>query len=288
MGVGDQAGHWLEALLADHVASGQDHGAGTVVQARGVAGGDAAVFLEGGAHGGQLFCSDVATYVLIDGEQLLAFAAGHFDRHDLLDETPFGDGTGRALLADQGQLILHLAGDAEFFRDIFRGDTHVHTGERVVQDAEHVVDGLHVTHASAPAGARQQVRATAHGFGTGGDDRTGVAEHQALGGRDDGLQARTAQAVDVEGRGFLGNAGIHGGDAGQVSITGFGRDHVAHHQVADQLRSQGRTFEGGTGHVGGQLRQRHILERATEAADGRAGSADYKNFVVVHIRLRVR
>ncbi|MCY1434811.1 hypothetical protein D9M71_508840 [compost metagenome] len=155
-----------------------------------------------------------------------------------------------------------------FGRDVFGGDAHVEVLERVVQHADGVVDALQVTHACAPACLWQQVRATAHGFGASGNGHVGVPQQQALGRRDDGLQARTAQAVDVERRGFLGDAGVHRRHPGQVGVTRLGRDHRAHHQVADLLGGQPRTLDGGTGDGAGQVGQRQVLEGTAKATNG--------------------
>ena len=46
------------------------------------------------------------------------------------------------------------------------------------------------------------------------------------------------QAVDIECRRFLGDAGVHGRNPRQVGITGFGRYHRAHYHVADLFGGQ--------------------------------------------------
>ncbi|MNF78364.1 hypothetical protein D3C84_605440 [compost metagenome] len=72
-----------------------------------------------------------------------------------------------------------------------------------MQDAVHVVDHLVITQACPPAHARQHERAATHVLGTCTDGNIGIAQQNRLGRRDNRLQTRTTQAVDVEGRGFL-------------------------------------------------------------------------------------
>ncbi|MNJ73114.1 hypothetical protein D3C77_698630 [compost metagenome] len=61
-------------------------------------------------------------------------------------------------------------------RNVLGSDAHMEVFEWVLQHADGVVDALQVTHARTPAGLRQQVRATAHGFGTGRHGHIGVAQ----------------------------------------------------------------------------------------------------------------
>ncbi|MNS67967.1 hypothetical protein D3C72_1012310 [compost metagenome] len=281
VGVADQAGEGFQVIGLDRVAAGHDQCGGAVVQARGVAGGDRTVLLERRLHCCQLFQGRGAR-MFVDAEQFDAFAILDFHGRDLLAEVAVGNRVGRALLVFESQGVLHFAGDAVARGDVLGGDAHVDAMEGVMQDAEHVVDDLGVAHARTPTGGRHQVRATAHGFGTGTDDDVGIAEHQGLGGVDDRLQARTAQAVDVVGRGFLRDAGVHRRDAGDVGIAGFGRDHVAHHQMANERRVHGGSLQGGFHGRGREVGQRHVLERTTEGTDGGTGGADDVDFWSVH------
>ena len=124
-----------------------------------------------------------------------------------------------------------------------------------MQHADGVVDALQVTHARAPTGLRQQVGATAHGFGASGQGHISVTQQKGLGGRDDGLQARAAQTIDVEGWGFLGHARVHRGDAAQVGIARLGRDHGTHDHMADIAGGDARALDGGAGDGAGQVCQ---------------------------------
>ncbi len=151
VGVSHQSCQGLEAIGLDRRGSGQQHGGGAIIQSRGVAGGDGAVFLEGGTHLCQLFKRGAAG-MFVDTEQLGALAAAHFHRDDLPIEAPFVERALCPQLFFQGQLVLHLAGDAIAFGDVLGGDAHVDTVERVMENAEHIIDGLHIAHARTPAG----------------------------------------------------------------------------------------------------------------------------------------
>ena len=259
VGVADQTRQRAQVVSLDRVAGGHDQRRRAVVQARSVAGGDRTLFLERRLHCGQLF-QRCGAWVLVDAEQLGALAILDFHGRDLLAEITVGNRMGGAFLVFQRQGILHFASDAVAFGDVLGGDAHVDVVERVMQDAQHVIDGLDVAHARAPTGRRQQVRAAAHGFGAGTDGDFGIAQQQRLRRADDRLQAGTAETVDVVGRGFFRDAGVHRGDPGDVGVTVFGRDHVAHDQMTDQRRVHGGPLQGGLHGGGGQVGRRHVLE----------------------------
>ena len=126
----------------------------------------------------------------------------------------------------------------------------------------------------APAGRLVEVGAAAHGFGAGADGHFAVAQGDGLGRGDDGLQARAAQAVDVEGRGFDGAARIDGGHTGQIGIARVGGDDIAHDHMADQIGGNACARYSGLDHSGGQLGVGDVLEAAAKGADGRARCAD--------------
>jgi hypothetical protein len=72
--------------------------------------------------------------------------------------------------------------------------------ERVVQGTNHHVDHLGVAHAGTPTHVQRGEGRAAHVLGTAANGDIGVAQQNALAGRHNGLQARAAQAVDIEGR----------------------------------------------------------------------------------------
>jgi hypothetical protein len=241
---------------------------------RGVAGRDQAVLPEGRLHLGERLHRGVGAHVLVGVEQHHALARLDLDRNDLLLEAARGDGGRGTLLAGHGQRVLLFARDAVARGHVLGRDAHVDLLPRVVEDAEHVVDQLHVAHARAVARGGVEVRAAAHRLGAAADRDVAVAERDRLRRRDDGLQARAAEAIDVEGRRLDRAAGIDGGDAAQVGVLGVGGDHVAHHHVADGRGRDAAALDRGLDRGGGQLGVGHVLQRTAEGADGRAGAAD--------------
>ena len=57
---------------------------------------------------------------------------------------------------------------------------------------------------------------------------------------------------------------------GEVRVAWLGRDHVAHHDMADVARFRTAACERLAHRGGCKLRQRHVLQRAAKGADGGA------------------
>ena len=143
-------------------------------------------------------------HVFVGVEHDVAFFGFERDRNDLRLEVAALDRLRAARRwRFERELVLRLAADAVFLRDVFGGDAHVDRLERVVQRAEHHVDHVRVAHALAPACGGQRVRRAAHVFGAAADGHLGVAELDALRGGHDRLQSRAAQAVDGQRRRLL-------------------------------------------------------------------------------------
>ena len=105
-----------------------------------------------------------------------------------------------------------------------------------------------------------------------------LAEHDALGGLRDGLQAGGAEAVDGHGRGFDGQAGAQRGDARDVhALLGFGHG-AAEDDVVDFLGVEaGHAVDGGADGDGSQIVGARGAQSALAGlADGGAdGTDDY-------------
>jgi len=169
----------------------QQHGGGGVVDARGVARRDAAVFfdehrLELG-HVGQ---RAAGAKVLVGVERDLALAALEQHRHDLRFEAALGAGALGAVVALDRQRVLHGAADAKLRRHVFGCHAHVDFVEGVVQRAHHHVHQCGVAHARAKARHQAEIRRAAHVLGPGADGDVAIAEQDRLAGADDGLQPR--------------------------------------------------------------------------------------------------
>jgi hypothetical protein len=184
-----------------------------------------------------------------------------------------------AVVAFHGQLVLVFAGDAPFGGDVLGRHAHVDVVEGVVQRADHHVHHLGVAHAGAPAGVQAGIGRAAHVLGAAANGHVGVAQQDGLAGVHDGLQARAAQAVDVEGGCAFAAAAVDGGHARQVHVFGLGVDHMAKHHVAHILAFDGhaRASDSRTtrapSSVGGTS-----FQAAAKGADGGAHGADNDNF----------
>ena len=163
---------------------------------------------------------------------LLAFED---DRGDLAGEVAGFRGALRPVVAFHRQLVLVFPADAPLGRDVFCGHAHVNGLERVMQGADHHVDQLGVAHARAPAGAQAGIGAAAHVFGAASYGDVSVAQQDGLAGRNDGLQARAAQPIHVEGRCALGATAVNSRHPRQVHVFRLSIDHMAEHHVADVL-----------------------------------------------------
>jgi len=279
VGITHQAGQGLGATGLGSAGFHQHHGGRRVVDARSVASGHGAVFLE--EHGfelGHVFELAAGAEVLVGRIRHVPLLAFEHDGHDLVLEAALGSGFLGAVVAFDGQCVLHLAGDAVLGGHVLGGHAHVDVVEGVVQGADHHVDHLGVTHADAPARSQAGVGRTAHVFGAAANGDVAVAQGNGLAGAHDGLQARAAQAVDVEGRGGFGAATVDGGHAREVHVLGLGVDHMTEHHMADILAFGVGAGQGFAHDQGGQLGGWNVLEAATKGTNGGAHTADNNNF----------
>src|SRR5262249_22998266 len=169
------------------LAVGHDHDRGAaVVDARGVAGGDAAsVGLEGRTQWLQLLRRRAGARMLVDlePEGFALLRTGDLDRHDLILEVPALDGGGRLLLALGRELVLLLAADAVLRGDVLRRDAHVDERDRAGEPVgDHRVEQLIVSHADTETRLLQDVRRPAHALHAPRDDDVRVAQGDCLRG----------------------------------------------------------------------------------------------------------
>ncbi len=124
-GGGNDARARRQALACCHRFRGDDQRRRAVVQARGVAGGDAAGLTERGFQRLQLLEGGVGARVFILAEQGdRAFFTGEADRRYLLRQVAQRLRPGGALLAAQRKGVLIGAADVELRRDVFGGLRH--------------------------------------------------------------------------------------------------------------------------------------------------------------------
>ena len=176
------------------------------------------------------------------------------------------------------QLVLVFAGDAPLGRNVFGRDAHVDGVEGVVQGAQHHVDHFGVTHARTKSIGVDRIRHTAHVFCAATNGHIGIAQQDGLAGRDDGLQARTTQTVDVECGGALRATAVDGRNAREVHVFGLSVDHVAKHHMTDVFAVGVGALQGFAHNLCRQLCGGCVFQTATKRPNGGAHTADNNNF----------
>src|SRR5205823_6461310 len=122
-----------------------------------------AVALEGRLQRREPLCRRVGPRVLVGVEgDRLALLGGDLDGYDLRLEGARLDG-GRGLrLAVRRELVLLLARDPVFARDVLGRDAHVHEGDRAREAVgDHEIEQLVVSHTDPEAGLLQEIRRAA-------------------------------------------------------------------------------------------------------------------------------
>ena len=99
-----------QAVALGRLLAGDDQRGGAVVDARGVAGGDAAVLADDGLQRRQFVEAGQARMLVLVDDQRVALALRDGDRDDLGGETAVGLRGGRLLLAAQREGVLVLRG----------------------------------------------------------------------------------------------------------------------------------------------------------------------------------
>jgi hypothetical protein len=220
------------AAALGFLAAHQHQGGGAVVEARGVAGGDGAVLLEGGARPAS--SSTVAPSRIYSSRSTIVSPLRPLIVTGAISSVEPALGARRLglVLRGAGEGVLLVAGDLILLGEILGGDAHVIAVEDVGQAVlDHRVDQLDVAHLGAAAKILG-VGGKAHALLAAGDDDGGVAGLDRLGGERDGAQARAADLVDAPGRDLLGHAGRHRRLARRILALGGGQhlaeDHLRH------------------------------------------------------------
>ena len=202
--------------------------------------------------------------MLVLGERLVPPADVH--RDDLGVEHTGGERALRERLAAGGEAVLLGAIDPVALGDLLGRDAHQIAAPRIGQQRERAVDEL--VRPQAPAVARLPVeeRLAAHALVAAGHDDAGIAELNLLGRRDDRLQARGAEAVDVHRRRRRRKAG---GQRAAPRVVGVGPDlpDLAHHDLVDLAGVDPRRGEYLTNAQRSELVRLDVLEAPAEAAD---------------------
>ena len=165
----------------------------------------------------------------------------------MVDKAPVCNRRCGAVLAFQSKGILISAGDGMFLCNIFGGDSHMARAKGAVQCAKHHVECFDIPHLLAPTLCLHDIGCAAHILCAASQSKICIAKHQGLRHRDDGLQTRSAKAIDVHGRRLVRDASLHGGDPGQIHIARFGVDDMTKGDMADLLGCNLRAGERGFG-----------------------------------------
>ena len=279
-GLRADGGERREVEFAGAFGGHEDDGGGCVVDAGRVAGGDGAIFLEGGLEGGERFERGVGAdaFVVREDGGRRAFFGGEGEGNDFgVEAAGLLCGGGFAMGVER-VLILLFAGDGVLVGDEFAGHAHVlvvaGAPEAVV---DHGVDGFGVAHAKTLARIGQKVGRVGHGFHAASDGDLGVAESDGLSGEADGFEAGAADHVDGESgngvgetaakcslaRGILAEAG--GKNAAHDALGDVGGIEAARSTAARTAMEPSSTAE-------------RWRECAEEFSDGGAGCTDDDNF----------
>ncbi|MNE26937.1 hypothetical protein D3C80_1203270 [compost metagenome] len=260
---------------------GQEQGAGAVVDTRGVAGSNAAACAERGAEFLQLFQGGVTAWVLILGDDLgRALALGNLDRDDFLGETAIGHCRGSAVLAAQGEGVLVGAGDVELFGDVLCGFRHGVDAVLLLHQRvdEAPADGG-VEQFSLPrergVGLAHYQRRARHGFDAANQHQPGFTTADGASGAADGIQARTAQAVEGGARYADRQAGQQARHARDVAVVFTGLVGAAIDDVVDAAPVHlWVAFDQGAQRYRAQVVGTHAAQCTGIAADGGADRID--------------
>ena len=130
MGITDQSGHRFETLIENHLTGGHDQCSGTIIEARRVAGGDAAVFFGGRFHLAQLLGIDLGADMLVRRKRHRTFAGRYFDRHDRRSvNRPSAIARAARCWLSSANSSWSLTSDAIALGDVFRNNAHVETAK---------------------------------------------------------------------------------------------------------------------------------------------------------------
>ena len=140
----------------------------------------------------------------------------------------------------QRELVLLLARDAVFFRDVLAGDAHVVVVVNVPQAVvHHGVDDLRIAQTISFARLRQKIGSVGHRFHAAGDDDGTVFGLDRLRRECDCFQSGAANLVDGHGT-YLRRQSAEDCGLARGILSQSGGDHVAHDAFVDLCRDRDR------------------------------------------------
>ena len=244
----------------------------TVIDARGIAGGDAAGLAEGRPQPGESLKRRLGAgiLVLVDGHLALA----RLDRHrkDLIGEAARCARCRRLRLRGKGEGILLRAADLEALGHVLGRDAHVVVVEDIPQAVpDHRIDEFERAHPGAGA-QMGDMRRPAHALLAAGNDDAGLAGADEQRTHNDGTQSRAAHLTDAEGRRLQGHPGGKRRLADRILPLPANQDLAEHgivHLLGIDFRTLERCAHGGRAKTMGG----HVGKGAVERTDGGAGGS---------------
>ena len=189
-----------------------------------------------------------------------AFFRGDSHRHDLLFESSVRNSLDRPLVAQKRQFILLLPGDLIFFRQIFRGVSHMvshHCTDQAV--GHHAVQHLAISHPVAFAGPFQQIGRLGHAFDSHRNHNIVFAQHNRLAGDFKRLHAGTALLVHRAGVAFHRHAALELDLTSGISLRARLID-LAANDFLNFCRRQTCLFQSGINRRHAEVNRADVLE----------------------------
>lgn len=210
-------GDGLDTKLLKLSLGDKNNGSGTIVDGGGVGSSDGTILgLEDGT--GRLEFLDVEVLDLLitvnlDGR--LAAATRDLDRNNFLEQTSLGGGLG-LLVGVDGILVLGFTAQLMVLGAELGLDTHELLAIGITETIGlNTVDKAAVTVLDASAEVGHIMGDVGHALGAAGDNDIGIASHDGLGAKDDGLHAGSAHLVDGGGDNLVRETGLQGALAGR-------------------------------------------------------------------------
>ncbi|MNI28751.1 hypothetical protein D3C73_825450 [compost metagenome] len=175
-------------------------------------------------------------------DNLLALPGFDRDRDDLRCEPLPGDRAHCLLLAIEREGILLAAADLIFGRNIFGGNAHAATAERIGERSEQPIGQPGIPHLLALAQAVDRIGGTAHDFGAYGEREPAFTGPDHRSCRCDCLGARAAESVKREARCRGRQAAFHADHAPEVKIARRVRNDVAGDGIVEIGSGNTRAF----------------------------------------------
>ena len=268
-------------MLLGILSGGNHHSASAIVDTGSVTCGHGAVLLKCGAQLCQAFQADVAAGMLVGVKHRHALAGLDFHGDDIALAAAAVVGSDGALMAQQCQLILLLAGNIILFSQVFSGNAHMITGNSAAQAfLGQCVHQMHVAHAETGTAVHAEVRCAGHHFGA--DNHTQLAAIGLQAAADDIQCLHTGSALLIHSvcPSGGGNADLDLDlTAGVTAVAVL--VNAAQAQLFHLLRLNACAVHGLFCHDRAQVNQRHIFQGTQKVANRSTCIANNHNVFII-------